>query len=38
MTELPDYNKSMFPEMPPGPLENIVPDASPEVAETVLCQ
>lgn len=31
MTELPDYNKIVFPEMPPIPLENIVPDASPEV-------
>lgn len=34
MTELPDYNKIVFPEMPPIPLENIVPDASPEVAMT----
>lgn len=33
MTELPDYNKIVFPEMPPIPLENIVPDASPEVGE-----
>ena len=31
MTELPDYNKIVFPEMPPIPLETIVPDASPEV-------
>ena len=31
MTELPDYNKIMFPQMPPIPLEKIVPDASPEV-------
>lgn len=34
MTELPDYNKIVFPEMPPIPLENIVPDASPEVGVT----
>ena len=34
MTELPDYNKVVFPEMPPIPLENIVPDASPEVGAT----
>ena len=31
MTELPDYNKITFPDMPPIPLENIVPDSSPEV-------
>lgn len=31
MTELPDYNKITFPEMPPIPLEKIVPDASPVV-------
>ena len=31
MTELPDYNKIVFPEMLPIPLETIVPDASPEV-------
>lgn len=31
MMELPDYNKIVFPEMPPIPLETIVPDASPEV-------
>jgi len=34
MTELPDYNKIVFPDMPPIPLENIVPDASPEVGVT----
>lgn len=33
MTELPDYNKIVFPEMPPIPLENIVPDASPEAVD-----
>lgn len=31
VTELPDYNKIMFSEMPPIPLEEIVPDASPMV-------
>ncbi|XP_073228851.1 cyclin-dependent kinase 20-like isoform X2 [Porites lutea] len=33
MTELPDYNKIVFPEMPPIPLETIVPDASPEAVD-----
>ena len=37
MTELPDYNKIVFPEMPPIPLENIVPDASPEVRAPCVC-
>ena len=32
MTELPDYNKITFPEMPPIPLEKLVPDATPEVS------
>ena len=32
MTELPDFNKITFPEMPPIPLECIVPDASPDVS------
>ena len=31
MTELPDYNKITFPEMPPIPLEKLVPDATSEV-------
>jgi cell cycle related kinase len=31
MTELPDFNKITFPDMPPIPLECIVPDASPDV-------
>ncbi|EDO25906.1 predicted protein, partial [Nematostella vectensis] len=31
MTDLPDYNKITFPDMPAIPLEKIVPDASPEV-------
>lgn len=29
---MPDYNKIMFSEMPPIPLEEIVPDASPTVS------
>ena len=32
MTELPDYNKITFPEMPPIPLEKLVPDATSEVS------
>lgn len=35
MTELPDYNKIVFPEMPPIPLETIVPDVSPEAIDLV---
>ncbi|XP_065911299.1 cyclin-dependent kinase 20-like [Dysidea avara] len=35
VTELPDYNKIMFSEMPPIPLEEIVPDASPMALELV---
>ena len=31
MSELPDYKKIEFPDMPPIPLEDVVPDASPEV-------
>ena len=31
MSNLPDYNKITFPEMPPIPLEEVVPDASVEV-------
>lgn len=31
VSELPDYKKISFPEMPPIPLEEEVPDASPEV-------
>ena len=31
MTDLPDFNKITFPEMLPIPLEQIVPDASPDV-------
>ena len=30
MHELPDYNKITFPENPPIPFEEVVPDASPE--------
>lgn len=33
MTELPDYNKITFPEMPPIPLEKVVPDATCEALE-----
>lgn len=33
MTELPDYNKITFPEMPPIPLEKVVPDATSEALE-----
>ena len=31
MSELPDYKKISFPDMPPIPLVEEVPDASPEV-------
>ena len=31
VSELPDYNKISFSEMPAIPIEEIVPDASPEV-------
>lgn len=31
LCELPDYNKISFPDMPPIPLEEVVPDTSPEV-------
>ena len=31
MSELPDFKKIEFPDMPPIPLEDVVPDASPEV-------
>ncbi|EDO49865.1 predicted protein [Nematostella vectensis] len=33
MTDLPDYNKITFPDMPAIPLEKIVPDASPEAMD-----
>jgi cell cycle related kinase len=33
MTELPDFNKITFPDMPPIPLECIVPDASPDALD-----
>ncbi|XP_030828515.1 cyclin-dependent kinase 20-like [Strongylocentrotus purpuratus] len=33
MKDLPDYNKITFPENPPIPLEQIVPDASPEALD-----
>lgn len=32
MSELPDFKKIEFPDMPPIPLEEVVPDASPEVS------
>jgi hypothetical protein len=35
MTELPDYNKITFPEMPPIPLEKLVPDATSEVSPAI---
>ena len=35
MTELPDYNKITFPENPPIPFEEIMPDASPEAIDLV---
>ena len=31
MSQLPDYNKIGFPNMPPIPLDEVVPDASKEV-------
>ncbi|XP_078391240.1 cyclin-dependent kinase 20-like [Cetorhinus maximus] len=33
ITELPDYNKITFKENPPIPLEQVVPDASPEAVD-----
>ena len=33
MHELPDYNKITFPENPPIPFEEVVPDASPEALD-----
>ena len=35
MTELPDFNKITFPENPPMPFEEILPDASPEAIDLV---
>lgn len=35
MSELPDYNKITFPEMPPIPFDEILPDASPEALDLV---
>ena len=32
MSQLPDYHKISFAEMPPTPMEEIVPDASPDVS------
>ena len=32
MSELPDFKKIEFPDMPPIPLEDVIPDASPEVS------
>lgn len=34
MSELPDFKKIEFPSTPPIPLEEIVPDALPEVSES----
>lgn len=34
-SELPDYNKITFPENPPIPFEEILPDASPEAIDLV---
>ena len=31
MSELPDFKKILFPDMPPIPLEEVVPDAPTEV-------
>lgn len=31
MSGLPDYHKISFADMPPTPMEEVVPDASPEV-------
>ena len=36
MSELPDFKKIEFPDMPPIPLEEVVPDASPEVSSITL--
>ena len=33
MSELPDYNKITFPDMPPIPFDEILPDASPEALD-----
>ena len=38
MKDLPDYNKITFPEMPPIPLEQVVPDASSEVSHVFIKQ
>ena len=35
MTDLPDYKKIEFPDMPPIPFEELVPDGSPEVCTHV---
>ena len=32
MSELPDFKKIEFSDMPPIPLEDVIPDASPEVS------
>lgn len=37
MSELPDFKKISFPDMPPIPLEEVVPDAPVEVGKTRLC-
>ena len=34
MSELPDFKKIEFPDVPPIPLEDVVPDASPEVSHS----
>lgn len=36
MSELPDFKKISFPDMPPIPLEEVVPDAPVEVGKTRL--
>lgn len=36
MSELPDFKKIEFPDMPPIPLEDVIPDASPEVSLNML--
>lgn len=35
MSELPDFKKISFPDMPPIPLEEVVPDAPVEVGKTI---
>lgn len=35
MSELPDFKKIEFSDMPPIPLEEVVPDASPEVSSII---